>query len=153
MVLKNSNTLNYPILFWNIAIFSDSIQILQALGQAISLFLRFYVQKQNIQLKIIIQERFAPIVPQKTIFPNFHWKKRGLLLLLRILAMKQICCQILLNSSKMKVGFEIWHISDFTRLIIPLTKHKGCLLDFLSKKYLRQISISGMYQRVKTQKK
>jgi hypothetical protein len=104
------------------------------------------------QLKIIIQERFAPIVPWKTIFPNFHWKKGELLLLLRILAMKQICCQILLNSSKMKVGFEIWHISDFTRLIIPLTKHKGCLLEFLSKKYLKPISILGMYQRVKTQK-
>ena len=72
---------------------------------------------------------------------TFIGKKGELLLLLRILAMKQICCQILLNSTKMKVGFEIWHISDFTRLIIPLTKHKGCLWEFLSEKYLRQISI------------
>ena len=75
-------------------------------------------------------------------FPKLSLEKKGeLLLLLRILAMKQICCQILLNSTKMKVGFEIWHISDFTRLIIPLTKHRLLVGIFVQKVFETNINL------------
>ena len=81
-----------------------------------------YKNSIPIQLKVIIHERFAPIVPRKTIFPNFHWKKRRITAATENFSNETNLLSILLNSSKMKVGFEIWHISDFTRLIIPLTK-------------------------------
>ena len=81
---------------------------------------RFMPQKNSYLLMLCdFRKYFSPLCHGRRFSQTFIGKKGELLL---HWAMKQICCQILLNSTKMKVGFEIWHISDFTRLIIPLTK-------------------------------
>ena len=103
-------------------------------------------------LWIILREKFTPIVQWKTIFPNFHWKKR------RITAATENFSNetnLLSNSTEFYENeSRIWNLAHqwFHQInTYHWLNTKAACGNFVQKVF--ETNINFRYQRVKTQKK